>query len=381
MERKKSTKKTFHKDSRSSIKGLHEETLNRLEEEKRKNLPILRNQLDEINKKLESNNRIPREEEIKIQSIKKKIREYEQNKEINEYMLKASKHIIHYHKECQKQQEELINSDTDEEEDCQENKQGIKSFVIRHGSKKLGSIYKKYIEDCQDEIIDEHSDYMNYSYISSCKNCGKDKLVVDEKNAIAICENCAHTIIYQDNSSYNQWSDECETLSPFAYKRINHLKEWLTQLQAKETTDIPDEIIDKLLIELKKERITDCKFITNAKIKFYLKKLKLNKYYEHVPTIIRKLCGIPPRVMSKELEERLMNKFKQLQVPFENNIPEGRKNFLSYSYTLHKLCQLEGENEFLECFPLLKSREKLYHQDCMWKKMCNELNWKFIPSV
>ena len=375
MDKKKNTKKTFHKDSRSSIKGLHEETLNRLENEKRTNLPILKEELIDLSQNQQT---LRREDELRIKEIREKIKSYEQNIEINEYLLKASKHIIQYHKECQKQQEELINSDTDEDE---EDNKSIKSFVIRHGSKKLGSIYNRYIEDCQDQIIDEQTDYINYNIISTCGNCGKDKLVIDEKNAIAICENCAHTITYQDNNSYNQWSDECETLSPFAYKRINHLKEWLTQLQAKETTEIPEEIIEKLLIELKKERITDAKYITNSKIKVYLKKLKLNKYYEHVPTIIRKLCGIPPRVMSKELEERLMNKFKQLQIPFENNIPEGRKNFLSYSYTLHKLCQLEGEYQFLECFPLLKSREKLYHQDCMWKKMCQELNWKFIPSV
>ena len=32
--------------------------------------------------------------------------------------------------------------------------------------------------------------------------------------------------------------------------------------------------------------------------------------------------------------------FKEIQIPFLNNRPEGRKNFLSYSYVLHKFCQL-----------------------------------------
>lgn len=30
---------------------------------------------------------------------------------------------------------------------------------------------------------------------------------------------------------------------------------------------------------------------------------------------------------------------------------------------------------------LLKSSEKLYAQDQIWKKICKELRWEFIPSV
>ena len=32
-------------------------------------------------------------------------------------------------------------------------------------------------------------------------------------------------------------------------------------------------------------------------------------------------------------------------------------------------------------FPLLKSRTKLQIQDNIWKKMCEELKWEFIPSI
>ena len=40
-----------------------------------------------------------------------------------------------------------------------------------------------------------------------------------------------------------------------------------------------------------------------------------------------------------------------------------------------------GLNEYLKFFPLLKSREKLYVQDQIWKKICEELNYKIIPSL
>jgi len=38
-------------------------------------------------------------------------------------------------------------------------------------------------------------------------------------------------------------------------------------------------------------------------------------------------------------------------------------------------------DEFLVCFPLLNSREKLHQQDQIWKKICEELQWEFIKSL
>ena len=55
------------------------------------------------------------------------------------------------------------------------------------------------------------------------------------------------------------------------------------------------------------------------------------------------------------------------------------ENFLSYSYVLHKFVQLWELDEFLPCFMLLKSREKLHQQDKIWKDICNYLNWQYIP--
>lgn len=157
-------------------------------------------------------------------------------------------------------------------------------------------------------------------------------------------------------------------------------------MQARESTVPADELIDKLLIELKKDRVMDIEQITHKRIKGYLKKLRYNKQYEHIPSIIDKLCGIPPPVITKELEKTLIDMFCLIQGPFEESCPKDRKNFLSYSYTLHKMCQLLGEDHLLPCFPLLKSREKLYYQDKIWKDIVQIVcrthpEFKFIPSL
>ena len=121
--------------------------------------------------------------------------------------------------------------------------------------------------------------------------------------------------------------------------------------------------------------------LTLQKIRDYLKKLKLNKYYEHVPHIINRLNGLPPPIMNRETEEKLRIMFKEIQGPFMKVCPKGRKNFLSYSYVLHKFVELLSMDEFLPCFPLLKSREKLQQQDKIWSKICSTLMWEYIPSI
>jgi hypothetical protein len=45
------------------------------------------------------------------------------------------------------------------------------------------------------------------------------------------------------------------------------------------------------------------------------------------------------------------------------------------------MCELLGEDDYLPCFQLLKSKEKLYKQDQMWKSICKELQWEWIKTV
>ena len=191
------------------------------------------------------------------------------------------------------------------------------------------------------------------------------------------CGFCEEIILDSDKPNYKEPVPDA---TAYSYKRINHFNEWLAQFQAKESTDIPDEVYNEILVEMKKQRLLD-KFITPKKMRAILKKLGYNRYYEHVQHIINKVSGIPPPKMTREVEEKFRQMFKECQEPFTIYCPKDRKNFLSYSYTLHKFCQLLELNDFLPCFPLLKSQDKLKEQDRIWKKICEHLSWEFIPSI
>ena len=58
-------------------------------------------------------------------------------------------------------------------------------------------------------------------------------------------------------------------------------------------------------------------------------------------------------IMSRDTEEELRRMFKEIQI-FLLTLPKDRKNFLSYSYVLHKFVELLELDRLLGCFILLK---------------------------
>ena len=212
-----------------------------------------------------------------------------------------------------------------------------------------------------------------------CDACGED-MKVSVNDATVSCPECGfHKLILMD-SDKPSYKDPPREVSYYAYKRINHFNEWLAQFQAKESTEIPEEVFENIQGQIKKERIL-ASSLNRSKIREILKKLKYNSFYEHVPHILSRLNGHTAPVMDRETEEKLRYLFKEIQPSFQKHCPSDRSNFLSYSYVLYKLCELLELDDFLHCFPLLKNRDKLYAQDKIWEKICKDLQWEFIRSI
>ena len=266
------------------------------------------------------------------------------------------------------------------------NKSIIESFNLNSNPINEVKNDKNQIE--KSSLVDEYLSITNNNHIKKiffdnreiCFKCN-NILTCLQHEAIMICNNCGYQeplLVEQNRPILKQNNKDT---SHFSYKRINHFREWCNQVQGKESTDIPNEIFEKILNEIKKEKINDTRNITYNKMREILKRLRINKYYEHINYIINRINGIPTPQFSAELEDKLCNMFRDIQAPFLKHCPKGRKNFLSYSYVLYKFFQILGLNEYLKFFPLLKSREKLYAQDQIWKKICEELNYSIIPSL
>ena len=408
MSFKTKSKKKLVVDTRVTLQAKHELKVSYFNEKREtkntlnRDLEILENRLREYTPEKTNDFNIDKKMELidEINDLKKSISEIESNREEIDYLLDTGNILFNYADNGNKKNTPKMKKKKSNEGDLRKviAKKSVMEYFSRYTektSKPEESVkeqevlnetkYKSKAKMYEDYLLltDENFDNLNIEKnqtIDICQKCLVEKTLYMSEGKM-ICNKCgdeSFILIDSDKPSYKEPPRE---ISYFAYKRINHFNEWLAQFQAKESTDIPQEVYNQIIAELKKERIEDMKSLTPPKLREILKKLKKNKYYEHVPHIINRLNGEPPPTISRETEEELRRMFKEIQIPFHKFCPKSRKNFLSYSYVLHKFVQLLELDEFIECFILLKSREKLHQQDQIWKDICNYLKWEFIPSV
>lgn len=208
--------------------------------------------------------------------------------------------------------------------------------------------------------------------IKYCNECNIEKLLItSESSYICPCCGSVDVVILDEDRQIKDYSP---------YKRLNHFKEWLNQFQAKQSPDIPEQIFIDIVKELNKTRMQDLSSITRIKMKNILKKLKYNSYYEHIHYIINKLNNLPPPKITRDMEKVFISMFVKIQDPWDKYKNNNRKNFLSYSYVLHKFCELLELDHLLECFTLHKDPDKIMENDQIWYKICKSLNWEYISS-
>ena len=372
------------KSSQNTIDEKHTEMLNMFNEIETVSIPQLQTEIDE----LLSTIRTLRQDNIdeymdmrdKIKSKRSEIKKLRAKRK--NYLLENSKFIFQYF-----EQKKDISSGANVQ-----NVSVLNSFFKIHSKNEdvanlqsdnyqnSKKIYQTYWKNVTNEITN-FSDFVQPSDI--CWVCGNGELISQEEDGILICNNteCGRFIVHIVDGSKPANKDLPNEVSYTAYIRLNHFKEILSQLQAKETTHIPKQIIDLIEARISKERIRDYKAELNYnKMREILRKLGLNKYFEHVQYILS-LFGIKPPVMSEELHETLCVLFIEIQKPWAVHCPPSRTNFFNYTYTLYQLCVLLDQTQYLPFIPMLKDREKQLEQDMIWKKVCADLDWEFFPTV
>jgi transcription elongation factor Elf1 len=340
---------------------------------------------DMHNKKIE-------EFELYYKGLPKKQEEYNKNKKKFDKVTKADKEYLHLRDGLQELEKVIWemetqenfykylsdaapillkssqNVDTIQDKNKYSYNEGITKFISYGGTTTKGVLLNEYIDKTNQGLVDKEHKTVNHT----CPYCDSD-LMLDHKEAMKSCPDCGHCERFWDMDT-PQWSDEVEVITPFSYRRCNHFEDHIKRFQAKESKLIPDEVINKILLRLKRQRIEDPNKITVKLIKRILKDLQLNKFYDNVNNIICILSGKNPPKMDKILEEKLRVMFNTIQIPFDKHKSPDRTNFLSYSYVINKMLRIIGKNEpyvleFVPWFSLLKSREKLWVQDKIWRGM------------
>lgn len=213
-----------------------------------------------------------------------------------------------------------------------------------------------------------------------CQQCNVAREEISSEG-ILVCPKCGSEEYALVVSDFPSFRDPPKERNNYAYKKINHLNEILNQFQAKESTIIPEDVMNEVILEIRKRRISNIADLSEEDIRQILKKLNRSKYYEHRAHILSRLNGNPPPTITPEIEEKIRAMFQDIQAPFLLYCPNDRTNFLSYSYILYKFFELLELDEYKVFFPLLKSRDRLIAHDQIWKKICDYLNWEFIRSI
>jgi len=422
---KQKNKKIVQSDNRITLDAKHNEIVKNFKEEY-KNIKKYQQELNDyqnkLSKLLESSSEIINPDDLafqfqlenKIKDLSSKIAKLESQKDETSYFIQTGNILYEYYNNIEDvasniQEDEVkpvskkveVDNETPKilnffggaataQKEIDEEKEGKRALTI-----------SDFVESSQNQNFDRASTLDNYlsivdkgygvkskvlKKIDFCKKCkekyNKDyEMIINHNEGFMSCTRCGnmeYVVIESDKPNYKDPPPEA---TYFAYKRTNHLNEILNQIQAKESTDIPDEVLELIKEEIRKERIKDLTKLTNAKVRHFLRKLNLNKYYEHIAHIINKLNGLPPPIITKPVEDKLRICFREIQGPWMEIAKKPKKNFLNYHYVLHKCVELLGHDEYKSLFPLLKSREKIASHDSLWAIICARLGWQFIRTI
>ena len=219
-----------------------------------------------------------------------------------------------------------------------------------------------------------------------CSHCGMVGMMqINVHRCIKHCMACHHESVVEH--FYETTGSNLMTTNPGRYTRRGHFISTLKKIQAKRPVKLPP----MLLGEVKKYLdirlgVTEPKDVNYNDMKDILKDLgyndKSNKgdFMEHIMAIYCQLTGRnPPRFTISE-NQTLITDFDKLDVTFEQACYElgvDRTNWLSYEFTIYKLCEKNKYNAMKGWFGILKGPLTLKSQDQIMGKMFELNHWEF----
>lgn len=216
-----------------------------------------------------------------------------------------------------------------------------------------------------------------------CRRCRRDTIVHRFKTICPRCHQEFDLVTAKDRNMKE--FEQCDINRVATYKRINHFNEWVLRTQGLENRVVPANVIEAVRrrLELTSQPITaDTPHkMAYGVVRAALANARFQDFFEHVPQIMRLVTPITPPRLTKEEVAEIRQIFCTIQAPFDRHKPANRRNFLSYSYIIYKIAELLEIDRILPFCPLFKSVQNQRKADLIWKKICAELDYEYIPTV
>lgn len=154
-----------------------------------------------------------------------------------------------------------------------------------------------------------------------------------------------------------------------------HCKSWVARLQAWDGPTVPDDVIKRLQVCCRRDRVNKKK-MTCAQVRKYLKELKLTDYNVCVPFIRKLLTGIaPPQLTADELDQ-LYSIFDRVAAAMKRMRPDN--NITYYPYIIYKILDStlqpgSRKAQILECVHL-QSNKTMRLVDKIYAPICHEVD-------
>lgn len=208
--------------------------------------------------------------------------------------------------------------------------------------------------------------------------------------AIFICNKCfTEYVILDENPTYKD-VDRVKMTSRYVYTTETHFRDAMNNFECKQTKEIPPEVIDLILKEIARNKLTP-QTIKKNQLYNILEYLELNIYYEDINMIYFMISGKESPDIT-EIRAELFEMHRELDEMF-NAIKEHKESSLNINFQLFKFLQLLDFNCSRDDFFFIKTpaNEKEYYDK--WKiliqklqeKHKNALNsrgkpkWRYIP--
>ena len=237
----------FTKKTKITLDNKHSEKMEEFKNIKKNVIPNDEKKIEELKNKFKSSKSIDEKLELKVQikELKKKIKE--NKKKEKDYLLNNSKHIFNY---FEKKKELSLG------------KSSVKKKVL-HGffdknyneTKKEKSQFNQslnsYLKNIDEKYIDIEKYKIKYDVCDKCSG----ELIPIESQGIMVCKSCSKQVKFLIEHEKPSYKEPPKEVCFYAYKRINHFREILAQFQAKETTQIPDKVLDDIKNQIKKKEL------------------------------------------------------------------------------------------------------------------------------
>jgi len=208
-------------------------------------------------------------------------------------------------------------------------------------------------------------------------DCG-NKMIIQSNTSELLCIRCGYTVyligsVTEENQLFAQ---EGNRVSHGSYDPARHCKFWIERIQAKESTIIPEEYIEKIRKSIKKDRIDNLKSISVKQFRAYLKQNNLSKLNDHIPLIKKIITGyIPPQLTYNE-HQLLFIYFDKATKTYERIKPSNKKNSLYYPFLIYKILDIiikdeQKKKNLLSCIHL-QSYDTLIDNDRIWNLICQQ---------